>query len=345
MRWENVYVAGLGTCLAEPTSITSAVEAGLVDRGLGQALTDVYDYLSVIIAEDVAPPDMAVHAAQAALKDSGLAPSDFSLLLHGSTWFQGLDIWPAASYVAQRTLGPKVPAMDVQQRCNIGVSALDLAAAHLTSGQGDAVLISIADRFCGPGADRWRLRHGTVYGDGAAAAVISRTGGFARLLTTATLADNSLEALARGDEPFRTSPREATDIIDLALRSDAGATRFEESEAVLRTFRLMQRVVRKALSEAGLGIDDVHKLVVPANGRGENGHHVFELLGFERERTTWEYARRTGHIGAGDWFAGLAHLVETEAVSPGDRVVLWSAGAGFTATAAVLEITDRLAEK
>jgi 3-oxoacyl-[acyl-carrier-protein] synthase III len=65
---------------------------------------------------------------------------------------------------------------------------------------------------------------------------------------------------------------------------------------------------------------------------------VHHLLGVSEEQTTWEYGRRTGHVGAGDWVLGLEHLLTGNELRAGDLVLLFGGGAGYTCTAAVVEI-------
>ncbi|MEU6256473.1 ketoacyl-ACP synthase III family protein [Streptomyces sp. NPDC047043] len=342
MRWREIYVAGLGSWLPEPVPVGECVAAG----ECGQEWIDDFGYESVRIAREAAgetwtaPPEMAVAAGRAAHERSGLAKSAYSLLLHGSTWFQGLDIWPAASYVAARTVGKAVPALDVQQRCNVGISALDLAAAHLSAGYGtgSAVMVTTADRFGGPGANRWHLRHGNAYADGGTATVLSTEGGFARLLATATVADNGLEPMARGDEPFRPVSRAAERQIDLTARGDAHKAVSDETLTNIRFGKVMQEAKQAVLDDAGLGIEDIAYVVIPSTGRIQGPFQIHHLLGVDEDRTTWEFARRSGHIGAGDWAAGLEHLLLTGEVSAGDHVMLYGGGAGYTLTTAVLEI-------
>ncbi|MEU2793378.1 ketoacyl-ACP synthase III family protein [Streptomyces sp. NPDC007100] len=343
MRWDEIYVAGLGTWLPEPVPVREAVEAG----ECGQEWIDDFGYEAVRIARErpgepwTAPPDMAVAAARRAHERSGLDRSAYSLLLHGSTWFQGLDIWPAASYIAGKTVGRTVPALDVQQRCNIGISALDLAACHLKAGYGtgSAVMVTTADRFGGPGADRWRLRHGNAYADGGTAVVLSATDGFARLLATATVADNGLEPMARGDEPFGPVSRAADRQIDLTARGDAHKAVSDETLTNIRFGKAMNEAKQAVLDDAGLSMDDIASVVIPATGRIDGPFQIHHLLGVDASETTWEFARRSGHVGAGDWAAGLENLLLTGALGPGDHVMLFGGGAGYTLTAAVLEIS------
>ncbi|MFE2434956.1 ketoacyl-ACP synthase III family protein [Streptomyces sp. NPDC059409] len=342
MRWNEIYVASLGSWLPEPVPVAEAVAAG----ECGQEWIDDFGYESVRIAREgagerwTAPPDMAVAAGRVAHERSGLDRSAYSLLLHGSTWFQGLDIWPAASYIAKRTVGASVPGLEVQQRCNIGVSGLALAAAQLSAGcgRGSAVMLTTADRFGGPGADRWRLRHGNAYADGATATVLSTGGGFARLVATATVADNSLEPMARGDEEFGPVSRAAGGQIDLTARGDAHKAVSDATMTDIRFGKVMQEAKQAVLDDAGLGMDDMARVVIPSTGRIKGPFQIHHLLGVDESETTWEFARRSGHIGAGDWAAGLEDLLVTGALKPGDHVMLYGGGAGYTITTAVLEI-------
>ncbi|MEU6172914.1 ketoacyl-ACP synthase III family protein [Streptantibioticus parmotrematis] len=338
MRWDDIHVAAVGTWLPEPVSAADAVREGKYTA----ERYETFGYQSVLQAEDVAPPDMAVYAAESALKRSGVAPEEFSLLIHGSLWFQGLDIYPTASYVAARTVGRSVAALDVQQRCNVGVSGVELAAAHLKSGLrgGSAVMLTTADRWAAPGVNRWELHDISTYGDGGTAVVVSSQGGFARLLSTATVADNSLEGLARGDQPFLSASPAAAEGIDLTRRSHEYMEAGDEKEIVLRIARVMLQAKKQALADAGIETADLARVVTPNTGRRKGDHQVHHLIGVTEEQTTWDYGRTTGHIGAGDWAAGLAHLIDTRAVEPGDKVMLFGGGAGYTCTVAVLEINE-----
>lgn len=337
MKWDQLFVAAVGTWLPEPVPAESAVRAGLYDA----ARCKDRDYASVCVAEDVAPPDMAVRAGGSALGRSGTAPADFSLLVHSSLWYQGLDIWPTASYIAAGTVGRDVPAFDVQQRCNGGLGAIELAGAHLRAGigGGTAALLTTADRFAPPEVDRWNMHDTNVYGDGGTAMVLSTRGGFARVLSTVTVADNSLEAAARGDAPLRTAPSPGT-TIDLVARAARHATAHDPKQTELRTARLIATARNRALADSGTALRDLARIVTGATGRFDGGWHFHHLLQVPEPTTTWEYGRTTGHVGAGDWNAGLDWLVRTRAVAPGDRVMLFGGGAGYTCTAAVLEITD-----
>ncbi|MFC3575150.1 ketoacyl-ACP synthase III family protein [Streptomyces yaanensis] len=334
MRWEGVYVAGTGVWLGEPESARSAVESGAYDAE--QAAAD--EILSVSVAEEsTAPPDMAIHAATTALKRSGLDASAVGLLIHSSIWFQGVEMWPAASYVAAHALGRDVTAFGFEQECNGGLGALEIAARQVAAGT-SAAMVTTADRFGAPLVQRWSSEPGFVYGDGGTAVLLSAAGGFARLLSTASGSDNSLEAVVRG---AALRPLPSGEPLDLLGRVQHFARAHGSvREATERVGAVMNAVVDTALADAGIGRQDVARVVTLASGRSRLQWQVPVLLGLPVERSTWDFARKAGHLGAGDQIAGFNHLVEAGVLSVGDRVLLVGGGSGFSCTCAVLEMAE-----
>src|SRR5262249_23479967 len=134
---------------------------------------------SIAIAEDIAAPDMAIRAAQAAVQRSGIPSEDFGLVLHAGFWFQGLEFWPAACYVANKSVGEHAYALDVQQQSLGGLACVRLAAAYLQSGFASTALLTTADNFAPPAIDRWNTLRDTIFGDAGTALVLSTKTGFA----------------------------------------------------------------------------------------------------------------------------------------------------------------------
>ncbi|MEV3923173.1 ketoacyl-ACP synthase III family protein [Actinomadura coerulea] len=340
MRCDGLFLAGLAHRIPEAVDVDGAVDGGRYDAGDRRA----DGYASVAVATGEAPPEMAAAAARRALDRSGIPPSDVALLLHASAWFQGVDYWPAASYVHREVLGDdgrRAPALDVQQMCAGAIGALELAASYLAADASRAsALVTTADRFTDPGFDRWRGDvRGIVYGDGAAAAVLARDG-FARLLAVSTVVDTALEGMYRGDEPFASAPGRP---VDVRARRAAFAAQARALVGSLgeRTASGLAEAAGRTLDEAGLKIADVARFAFPNVGLHVLRTRYAEPLGLDVERTTWDWGRRTGHVGAADQLTGLTHLVESGLVGPGDRVLLVGIGAGFAWTCAAVEITRR----
>jgi 3-oxoacyl-[acyl-carrier-protein] synthase-3 len=335
MRCDDLFIAGLARHLPGVLEVADAVAEGRYDAEEQAA----NGYVSVTVAGGQAPPEMAARAGGLALERSGVAAGEVSLLLHASAWFQGVDYWPAASYVHRVVLGAnrRAPALDVAQMCNGMLGALELAASHLLAvGSRRGALVTTADRFEDPGFDRWRGDvGGIVYGDGAAAVVLAREG-FARLLAVGTVVDTGLEAMYRGAEEFAVAPGRGVDIRARRRAFMAGTAGVAD-----RTTAGLTEAIELALEEAGVKLAEVARFVFPNVGLETLRTRYLAPLGLEVAATAWEWGRRTGHVGAADQLTGLAELVETGAVGPGERVMLIGIGAGFSWTCAVVEITAR----
>lgn len=335
----DVYIAGTGVWLAKTVQpLDEVINAGLVGpdhRGLG--------YLSVLIDEEgVAAPEMAVAAARTAVGRSGVDPAQFGLHLHAALWFQGLDYWSSANYISQHTISPHAVAFMVDQRSCGGLGALHLATAYLQTGATDAALITTGDRYAAPNIDRFNSQTQTIYGDGAAAMVLSTCGGFAKLLSTASVTDSRLEGYSRGTDRFAELPGGEIPL-KIHKRYEQWVSTTESSEADWANWGAALLGARdRALAEAGLGIADIKRLIAPFVHRGGGQTEVHDVLGFTEQQTLWpQFGRHIGHLGAGDQIAGLNYLVEHGELEPGDRVMLVAVGMGFNFSAAVLEITRK----
>lgn len=335
MKFENLYLAGCGTWLPEPMTMDAAERAGLCDRRLIWRT----EIASVCVSSQESGPEMAALAAGPALRQAGCGPADIDLLLHAATYYQGHDLWPAASYVQRTVLGNRCPAIEIRQMSNGGMAALELAASYLVADQARShALITTGDRFCLPGYDRWRSDPGTICGDGGTAAVLSKEGGFARLCSLVTVSDSSLEKMSRGRDPFGAAPFSVPKPIDLEGRREDSVAEIGLDTILERIDAGQREAVNKALSEGDAKLSDIDWFVLPSLGRPRIKVHFLDPFGIDPERTTWPWGRHVGHLGAGDQFAGLSHLGEAGCLAQGQRCLLLGVGAGFSWSAAVIEI-------
>jgi 3-oxoacyl-[acyl-carrier-protein] synthase-3 len=337
VRIEDVYVRGNGLRLPSKLLVADAIAAGECEPGL-VARTDV---LSVSISPDESAAEMAVAAARIALDRASSTAADIDLILHADTYHQGQDLWPVGSYIQRETVRNQCLALEIRQMSNGGMAALDLAVAYLTArpGRRDA-LLTTADRFCLPGIDRWRTDPGTPYADGASAVVLSRRGGYAKLVSLALHADSDLEPLHRGDEPFGLAPFAHRMPVDFEAAKHAFSRRYGLSFGINKANAGQSAVIEEALADADLKLRDAEWVVLPHFGKRRLDVNYLRAYDIDPDRTTWEWSRTIGHLGAGDQFAGLGHLVDSGKAKPGDRCVLVGVGAGYSWGCAVVEITD-----
>ncbi|MGA4867109.1 ketoacyl-ACP synthase III family protein [Streptomyces lavendulocolor] len=338
MRVEDIYIRGTSVRLPDTVSVADAVASGACPPRVA-ATTGL---VSVAYSPDESAAEMAAVAARTALLRADSAPEDVDLVLHANTYHQGQDLWPAASYIQREALGNTCSALEIRQMSNGGLAALDLATAYLAAGHGRCdALLTTADRFCEPGIDRWNTDPGTPYADGATALVLSRRGGFARLRSLALLADPELEPLHRGDEPFTRAPFSNRIPVDFEEAKRAFVGRVGMSYAITRAHAGQSTVIKQALADAGMELPDAQWVILPHFGLRRLTSIYHRPFGIDPARTTWEWSRTVGHLGAGDQFASLDHLVSTGRARPGDRCVLISVGAGYSWGCAVVEITEQ----
>ncbi|SEE27575.1 3-oxoacyl-[acyl-carrier-protein] synthase-3 [Streptomyces misionensis] len=328
----NIFIAAATVSLAETVSVSEAVAEGLVPpthQELG--------FERIAVSNSEAGPEMAAEAARSAITKSELDPSEIGLVLHASHWFQGLDLWPSAAYVANESVGAHPFALDVQQQSLGGLGAMRLASAYLRSGFTHAALVTTGDRYASPGIDRWNTLDNIIFGDAGTAVVLSTESGFARIVSFAVGADNSLERVTRGTTDFAPAPG-MRQPVPVPERTQQFFTLPEAPAAWGQYEKGLFACHDQALSEAGVGPRDIRHAVVPFLHRGGGLTENYEILGYTEEQSLWSYGRTVGHLGAGDQAAGLAYLRENGKLASGDLVMLVGAGIGFNFAATVLEI-------
>ncbi|MET8583557.1 ketoacyl-ACP synthase III family protein [Streptomyces collinus] len=327
----------------------AAAELWLPDRRESAAdvgsTPDKAGYDSVAVSDDIAPPDMAVHAATAALARAGWDGGELDLLLHAWAYHQGHDYWSAPHYVADRLGADRALPIGIQQICNGGGAALQTAAAYLMADPGtNRALVTTADRFCAPGFDRWRGDLGVSYGDGATALLLRRTDAGEqpqglRLLAIASQPASRLEKMNRGQDPFSPAARFDGGQVDVrrtkkSYLREHGVTAFREVER-----ESLRSVVTAALAEAGTVGDDpaLRWCVVPRLRRDALESSYVPLLSELTTAKILDTGRTTGHLGAGDLPSGIAELMAGNLLESGERALVLGTGSGFTWSCAVVE--------
>lgn len=336
MRYEALYLSA-PTCVYGETLQTAheAVGLGCIDAETAQRWG--YDALPT---SRLAPVELALSAARQTLADSALAAPTLNWLLHAWTHRQGQEFWSPAHYLADQLGARAALPVGIQQMCNGGVTALDLAAARLCADTGTQwALATTADCFCAPSFDRWQGDLGVAYGDGATAALLGRGARHRalRLHAICTTAAAELEGMHRYAAGFdahaEARPLRPRDTKKQFMCAHPDADFAAIAQAALR------RIITQALDEAGLR-PDAPRLRWAALPR--LAEHI--LAGAYRPGVRAacaaepiDFARCSGHLGAGDTIANIVDLWDREALHPGDYALLISAGAGFTWSCAVVE--------
>lgn len=341
MRWDNLYVAGLGAYL--PEQVYTAEQA--VANGVyGAGECEVNGYRAVRVAADgETGPVMAAAAGRVAVARSGLAADDFGLVVHASVGHQGQDVWTPAHFVQNEAVGGHGAAFEVRQGSNSGLAAAEVAASWVAARpDAKAALVTTGDAFKLPYWDRWTADEQVVYGDGAGAMVLSSQGGFARVRSTASRADSFLEPLYRGSDAWTDAPFHNGKPVDLAGRKRDWLSRHVSAyeETIARINENFGAVLQEALQDADTDLAGTQWFVHANMSKTivEWGFHG--ALGLDPDTTVYDWGLDYAHMGGGDQIIGLNRLFETGRPKPGDLIVTAGAGIGFMWTVAVLEVLD-----
>jgi 3-oxoacyl-[acyl-carrier-protein] synthase III len=304
-----------------------------------EALATGYHSLPVA---NVAAPEMAVLAARRGLDRSDYVAVDLDVVAHAWTYHQGHDFWSPAHFIASRIGANRAVPFGIQQMCNGGGMGLELAAAQLNAEpEPGAALVTTADRFCGPGFDRWHGDYGIWYGDGATAAVLHGPSGpndDLELLAIHTVAAPEMERMHRGDDDFSAAPRQHGTAVDVRRTKKAFMEAHGKEHFVAMVAKKVPTVVRAALAQAGIqtGDERVRCVLLPRLGRTPLREAYEPALAGLTSAPALDLGADTGHLGAGDLLANMAALVEKELLAPGDIAIALSAGGGFTWSCAVV---------
>lgn len=334
----DIFVRGNGVHLPATLLVADAIASGECDPRLVKR-TDVE---SVAVSLGQSAAEMAVDAARLALDRARSTAADIDLILHADTYHQGQDLWPVASYIQRETVRNACSAIEIRQMSCGGMAAIDLAVSYLLAdpSRSDA-LLTTSDRMCLPGVNRWSTDPGTPYADGATALVLSKTEGYARLRSIVMFADSELEQVHRGHEPFSPAPFTHRMPVDFEAAKQAFTREYGLSYAINRVNGSQRYTIKQALSDADLDLSEVDWIVLPHFGHRRLESMYFRELNIDPAKTTWQWSRTIGHLGAGDQFASLDWLVNTGRAQPNQHILLVGIGAGYTWGAAVVEILDQ----
>ncbi len=327
----RVGIAAAAVC--EPTGRSTPAQ-GVAEGTLDDAEARSLGYTSLTESADRSGPELAVRAARRALADAARGGHEIDLVVHAWAYHQGHDFWSPAHYVAHEVGARDALAVGVQQMCNGAVAALEIAATRLVADPAvHRCLVTTGDRFAEPGFDRWGGDVDVAYGDGGTAVLVDRTAAPHALLSIATVSAPRYEAMHRGDDEFSAAPGWHSDVVDVRRTKDAFSAGGAVPEFMGHQAEAVRGVLIGALADAGVSPGDprVRCVVLPRIGLDALRKVYLPALadtGLAAEPL--EVGRDTGHLGAGDASAGIAHVLSEGLLEPGQVGLVVNVGGGFT---------------
>ena len=279
---------------------------------------------------------MGTKAAIAALADAGIAASELDLLLFAAA--VGRQPIPATAPLIKRELGlarENFPAFDVNATCLSALAALDMAALYIASGRAKHVLVvasEIASR-----ALPWESapRTAGLFGDGAAALVLSAT---SDAPSQPTISGFHMETYADGyDHCALRSGGTRYDFHDEAEAFAANAYFDMDGRALYKlTSAELPGFITRLLEKSDMKQSHVD-LVVPHQASPHALAHMVKRCGFAKSQV-FDIVADMGNQVAASLPIALHEARAAGRLEPGMKVMLIGTSAGVSLGGAIVTV-------
>lgn len=318
----------LGTGYAVPDRVLTNRELeSMVDTSDEWIITRTGIRERRICSPDWATSDLALLAAEKAIKNAGIEAGDLDLILVATVTPDM--VFPSTACLLQGRLGAdKAAAFDISAGCTGFIYALAVADRFLMAGDYRYILVVGAETLSRI-TDYTDRNTCVLFGDGAGAVVVGRRSGANGILSTYLAADGSGESLLY--LPAGGSRMPAThQTVDEHLHY----IRMQGNEVFRFAVNAIPECVRQVLEPAGVSIDEIdHFVFHQANIR------ILQTA-VKRMKIPWEKTivniERYGNMSAASIPLAIAEAVEEGIIHPGQLLVMVGFGAGMTMGSALV---------
>lgn len=271
--------------------------------------------------------DLAIRAAQEALKDAGFSANQLDLIIT-CTCTPDM-VFPSVSCLVQSALGAKnVPAMDLSAACSGFIYGLATAKSWIESGAARNILLIGVDTLSK--ITNWKDRSTCVlFGDGAGAAVLSRSDGDASILSVYLGADGAQSEVLKVPGGGSRMP-----ISQEVLDNHSHTIHMNGPEVYKLAVTKMVDSAQKALELAGISPCDL-QLIIPHQANLRIINSVAKRLGINSERV-FTNVQKYGNMSAATTIIALDEAQKSRRIQRGDLIELVAFGAGLTWGASVI---------
>ena len=280
----------------------------------------------------VEPSEMAAVASQHALAAAGRRIEDIDLIILASCTSDS--IVPATAAHLHRLLEAPVAtaAYDLNANCSGFVYSLITAAKMIESGMYSRVLVAAAERLSAL-IDFTDRSTAVLFGDAAGSIVLEPTEEDCGLLSGCMQMDSSaLNYLEVPEDGLHRMP-------ERHLESAFGGIAMNGREVFRRAVVAMGDLSVRAVSEAGLSLDDVD-LLIPHQANIRIIDATARRLKLSSEKV-YTNIHAYGNTSAATIPVALTEALEQGNISPGSHIVFAAFGGGLTAAAALMRWGER----
>jgi 3-oxoacyl-[acyl-carrier-protein] synthase-3 len=272
--------------------------------------------------------DMAFHAARRALADAGMDARDLDAIIMGTVTPDYP--FPSSACVLEDMLGARnVFSFDVGAACSGFLNALAVADSFITTGKIDNALVVGSDALSR--LLNWQDRTTCIlFGDAAGAVVLGATENGSGVLSTKLRTDGAYVKTLYVPAGGSLKPATAE-----TVRRNEHTITMNGKEVFKIAVRSMEEISRQALTEAGVGIEQV-SLVIPHQANRRIIVALAERLGVPLDKVVVNLDKY-GNTSAASVPVALDEARRQGRVKPGDIVLLNAFGGGFAWGAAVVK--------
>lgn len=273
---------------------------------------------------------LAVRAARAAIEKAGIEVSDIDLILGTTCTIAGwaektTQIFPGMADSLKSKLGCRTDtlAIEVNQACISFLVSMQLASDYIRSGRFRNVLICTSETFTTL-ADFCDVSS-SLFGDGAAAAIIGRAGAEGGLLASAYKSDSTYNDIATLQWRYPNKDREK-------VRADQLGPYFtleESAPTKMQTFvpKNVPKMVREALGKVGLTVTDIDYFIFH-----QPSEMLIKLWASELDIPKDRFmitVDKYSCLGSASIPLTLCEAARANTIKPGSRIVVAGASIGW----------------
>jgi 3-oxoacyl-[acyl-carrier-protein] synthase-3 len=269
---------------------------------------------------------LATAASRQAIERAGLAPRDIDMIIY-ATLSPDFN-FPGTGVFVQRALGLKdIPCLDIRQQCTGFIYALSIADAYIRTGGFKHILV-IGSEVHSTGLDISTAgRDVTVlFGDGAGAVVVGRTGDEAHaILSTHIHADGSEAEILWTEYPASARhPRISAEAMAERRHYPVMNGKRVFKHAATR----MPAAIMEGMVTNNLKLTDID-MMIPHQANLRINQMVGQMIGLPPEKMH-NNIQKYGNTTAASIPICMNEAVELGKIKPGDLVCLVAFGAGLT---------------
>ncbi|MEY2537133.1 MAG: 3-oxoacyl-[acyl-carrier-protein] synthase [Verrucomicrobiota bacterium] len=281
-----------------------------------------------VAAKDEHTSDMGAKAALKALEQAKISAADVDLILVATATPDML--FPATACFVQQKIGATNAAcLDISAACAGFLFGIEIAQQFITSHTHDTVLVIGAEKLTS--ITNWTDRNTCVlFGDGAGAAVLRHRGSAHGVISTHIGSDGQYtDILFMPGGGSRCPITQDNAAMNLATIHMVG------KEVYKQAVTAMLRASKKALEQAGLGIEDI-ACVIPHQANLRIIEAIADRLGIPLERF-YVNLDKYGNTSAAAVAIALDEANRSGRIKKGDYVLMVVFGGGLTWASTVIE--------